>query len=278
MNGIIDVGGGLRGIYGAGVLDYCIDYGINFDYHIGVSAGSANLASFIAGQKGRNISFYCEYPSRIEDMSLYNFMKSGSYINLDYIYGELSNTDGENPLDYSTMKAAKKPFIIVAMNALTGGVKYFTMKDDMQQDEYDPLKASSCVPVVNKPYVIDKIPYYDGGMVDPIPLKKAFEDGCDKLVVILTRPKNYYRNSKKDRMFSRLIEHEYPQAAKTMRHRAEIYNTQLDLAKHYEAEGKVLIISPDDIGNLGTLTKDQKTLESLYEKGYKDAEAIKKFL
>ena len=49
--GLIDVGGGLRGAYGAGVLDRCIDDGIRFDYCIGVSAGSANVAAFLGLQR-----------------------------------------------------------------------------------------------------------------------------------------------------------------------------------------------------------------------------------
>ena len=61
MKAIIDVGGGLRGIYGAGVLDYCIDHHLDFDECIGVSAGSANMASYIARQKGRNYPFYLDY-------------------------------------------------------------------------------------------------------------------------------------------------------------------------------------------------------------------------
>ena len=47
--GVVDVGGGLRGIYAAGVLDYCMEHGIRFDLGIRVSAGSANLASYAAG-------------------------------------------------------------------------------------------------------------------------------------------------------------------------------------------------------------------------------------
>ena len=42
--GVVDVGGGLRGIYAVGVLDYCMDHQIHFDLGIGVSAESANLA------------------------------------------------------------------------------------------------------------------------------------------------------------------------------------------------------------------------------------------
>lgn len=104
MTGIVDVGGGLRGIYGAGIFDYCMEQGIHFDYCIGVSAGSANVCSYIAGQKGRNYQFYTDYSFRKEYMSMKNLLRQGSYINMDYIYGELSNTGGENPLDYEKLK------------------------------------------------------------------------------------------------------------------------------------------------------------------------------
>ena len=92
--GVIDVGGGLRGVYAAGVFDYCMDQKIQFDLGIGVSAGSANVASYIAGQKKRNYAFYTDYPFRREYMSLRNFLFKKSYLDLDYIYGKLSNTGG----------------------------------------------------------------------------------------------------------------------------------------------------------------------------------------
>ena len=98
--GVIDVGGGLRGVYAAGIFDYCLDENIQFDLCIGVSAGSANVTSYIAGQKKRNYAFYTEYPFRKEYMSLRNFLFKKSYLDLDYVYGTLSNADGENPLDY----------------------------------------------------------------------------------------------------------------------------------------------------------------------------------
>ena len=83
--GIVDVGGGLRGIYAAGVLDYCMDKGIRFDLGIGVSAGSANLISYAAGQRGRNYRFYTDYSQRREYMGVGDFLKSGPYINMDYM-------------------------------------------------------------------------------------------------------------------------------------------------------------------------------------------------
>lgn len=144
--GVVDVGGGLRGIYAAGVLDYCMDKGIQFDLGIGVSAGSANLASYAAGQRGRNYHFYTEYSFRKEYMGMNDFLKSGSYINMDYLYGTLSNSDGENPLDYPALRDSRMEYYVVAADAETGGVRYFS-KDDVSQDNYDVLKASSSIPL-----------------------------------------------------------------------------------------------------------------------------------
>ena len=99
MIGIIDVGGGQRDIYGAGVLDYCMKFGIRFDYCIGVSAGSANLASYLSGQSSRNFRFYTDYSFRKEYMGIAQFLSTGNYINLDYVYSTLANSDSEDPLD-----------------------------------------------------------------------------------------------------------------------------------------------------------------------------------
>ena len=79
VTGIVDVGGGLRDSFGAGVLDLCHDEGITFDYCAGVSAGSANLASFVAGQRGRNYKFYTEYVFRKEYISLGNWIRHRNY-------------------------------------------------------------------------------------------------------------------------------------------------------------------------------------------------------
>ena len=143
MNCVIDVGGGLRGIYAAGVFDTCMEQDVQFDTCFGISAGSANAVSYMAGQKGRNYKFYTEYAFRKQYMSLGNLVKSGSYLDLDYIYGTLSNSGGEYPLDYRAMKASGKQLYVVATNAFSGRPVYFTL-DDMSQDDYGDRQAVSC--------------------------------------------------------------------------------------------------------------------------------------
>lgn len=277
MTGVVDVGGGLRGIYGAGIFDYCMEQDIHFDYCIGVSAGSANVCSYLAKQKGRNYQFYMDYSFRREYMSMKNLLRSGSYINMDYIYGELSNEGGENPLNYEEIKKSDAVLKVVAANAITGKPVYFEKKD-MFQDEYSIMKASCCIPLVCKPYRIQGVPYYDGGIADPVPLQKAFDDGCDKVVVILTKPIDTVRVPKKDAFPAKILKKKYPKAGEDLALRYKKYNDGVALAKKYEKKGDVLILAPDDLGGMNTLTKDKSAIERLYHKGYRDAKKIRSFI
>ena len=275
--GIVDVGGGTRGIFGAGVLDRFMELGIRADHFVGVSAGSANGASYIAGQRGRNYVFYTEYAFRKEYMSLENLLHTGSYLDLDYIYGTLSNEDGEYPLDYDAMMSDPCDFEIVATNAVTGRAMYFK-KDEIQRNKYDFFKASSCVPGIDKPYYVGKIPCYDGGLADPIPYKRAFRAGCDKVIVILTKPRDTIRNSGKDRALAVAIAGDYPKAAETWIGRAELYNRSVEEVFELERQGKILVIAPEDIGGLKTLSQDRAALDDLYQQGLKAADAAVDFL
>ena len=277
MIGVVDVGGGERGAYGAGVFDFCMEREIDFDVCVGVSAGAANLSSYVAGQVGRNFAFYTNYSFRPEYMGAGLAVRTREYTDLDYIYGGLSNSDGEYPLDYPAMVASGKRFFVVATDAQTALPVYFTM-EDMAQDDYAPVKASSALPLVNKPYPVHGKPCFDGGLSDPIPVRRAFEEGCEKVVVVLTRPRDFYRSADKDMRFARVIALRYPRIAEALVNRAGLYNLQLDLAKKFEREGRALIVAPDDIGDMATLTKDRAAIEGLYAKGMRDAFAIEEFL
>lgn len=275
--GVVDVGGGLRGSFGAGVLDYCMEQGIRFDFGIGVSAGAANISSYMANQKGRNFVFYTEYFQREQYMGVKNLMHTGSYIGLDYIYSSLSDHEGDYPLDWKKIRNDPRDMMIVATDANTGLPHYFH-KYDMRQDSYDPIKASCCVPVINRPYKVDGIPYYDGGLSDPVPYEKAFAAGCDKVVVILTRPEDYRRIPKNDKIIADLLHPHYPNASQAMRNRSVVYNQQVDACEYLQVQGKVCIVAPDSIGNMKTLTKDKDSIEALYYKGYEEAKSILNFV
>ena len=275
--GVIDVGGGFRGIYATGVLDYCQDNSIEFDLALGISAGSANLCSFVARQRGRNYTFYTQYAFRKQYASLRNFILGKGFFDVDYVYGTLSNSDGENPLDYPALRDNPTEFIVIATDAITGEAVYFD-KSAFSQDKYDPLKASSSIPFINKPYFIDGKPYYDGALGNPVPVEKAFELGCDLVVLILTKPESIPREQGSDPKLAKKIRKKYPKAAEQLCLRAQHYNEGVAIAQEYAKEGKAIIISPDDTCGVSTLTNDKESLKKLYEKGYADGQKIKEFL
>ena len=274
---MIDVGGGFRAIYGAGVMDRMMEDHVHVDHCYGVSAGSANMVSYISGQHGRSHTFYTQYAFRKEYASFDSYIKNHNYANLDYVYGTLSNHDGENPVDYEAFEKNPTGFTVVACNADDGSTKYFD-KSDVSYDNFDIMKASSAVPVACEPYVIDGVPYYDGGIADPIPVQKAIDDGYDRIVVSLARPKDTVREQKKDIGPTTIQKRTHPEAAEKLMNRYQTYNDEVALAKEYEKDGRVLILAPESMYGLNTLSKSFEGLERMYRAGYAAAAAIPAFL
>lgn len=275
--GVIDVGGGLRGVFGAGVLDRCLDEGVKFGACVGVSAGSGNMVAYLAGQRGRNRLFYTRYPQRKEYMSLRNLLEKGSYLDLDYVYSVLSNSDGEYPLDYDALVANPATLTVVATDALAGTPVYFR-KPDLKRDNFGILKASSDIPVVCQPCRWEGGTYFDGGIADPVPVQRAFDEGCERVVVILTRPRDYVRSFKRDRFAYRMLRRSFPRAAEALRLRALRYNLGVARALELEHEGRAVVVAPDDCCGVDTLTRDPASLERLYQKGYEAAAAAVQFV
>ena len=275
--GVIDVGGGMRGIYAAGILDTCLEQKVSFDYCIGISAGSANVVSYLAKQAGRNYKFYHDYSFRKEYMGIRNWLHTGSYINFEYIYGTLSNSGGENPLDFQKLLQNKAELIIIASDAVTGKIKLFH-KEDITKDNYRILMASSCIPGVDRPVRIGNSLYYDGALADPVPIQRAFDDGCERVLLILTKPVDEIKKPGKDLQLAKMIQKKFPLAAENMRLRAQRYNQGIRLAKELQRQGKVLILSPNNTMGVDTLKRDKTALHRLYQKGVQDGQRVSAWL
>lgn len=275
MTGIVDVGGGMRGVFGCGVTDFLLDNDITFDYCLGVSAGSANLASYVSRQRGRNYRYYTKYSLRPEYMSAFNFVTKHSFFDLDYVYSVLSDSDGEDPLDYKTLSQSNQIYKAVATNGETGEPHYFT-KDDFRQDFYEPLKASSAIPGVCKPISIDGTDYFDGGVSDPIPVEKALADGCDHVFLILTKPIDFVKKPEMFKSAYTKVLKNYPAIIKKLNIRHETYNNEIKKALELSKEGKVTIIAPDDGYSVTAFTRNIRELNHLYNEGYiKSGEILK---
>lgn len=277
MIGIIDIGGGLRGIYTSGIYDYLLDNNIEIDYCFGVSSGSANLINYVSGQRGRSKKFYQEYSFEKEYMGVGSYFKHGMLINLDYLYSGLSDSTGKDPLDYEAIKSSKIRYNTVSTDALTCTPRYFT-KDDLSKDDYTLLKACCALPVAcRKPVDFKGNKYFDGGLSDPIPYKKAFADGCDKLIICITLPKDYRKEPMPEWLVKILLS-KYPKIMDSVLKSHNSYNKGIEEIFELEKQGKALVIYPEECFGVDTITRDKEGMEKLYQLGYNDGKKIEEYL
>lgn len=268
----------MRSVYGAGIYDYLMDNDIYpFDLGIGVSAGAADLATYFARQRGRVLRYYTIYPKRKEYMGLWPLLRYGTFMNLKYIYEDLSLPGKEDPFDADAYTSSHTDMVFIATDAETGKPAYFP-KDALKKGEMTVLEASAALPVACKPIRFRGRSYFDGGISDPIPYEKAFSMGAEKVVVILTKPEDMLRDPQKDEWVVRRLQKKHPAAAETMRRRAETYNSQILGMRKYIESGKLLVVAPDDTCNVTTTKHRKDDILRLYDKGYKDAVKILPFI
>lgn len=275
--GLVAEGGGMKCAYNAGILDAFLDENITFDYCIGASAGSGNLASYLAGQRGRNLRFFTEHIHSPEYFGLRSLLKTGNLFGMDYIYGELTKAGGEDPLDYPAFARNPARYEAVVTNALTGKPEYFG-KDLVKQDDYRLVMASSAIPVVSRPVILNGVPYFDGGLSDAIPARHALEQGCQRLVIILSKSRGYVKKPQGMRLLYHLACRRYPNVVRAIRRRHLVYNQNLRDVMSLEREGRAFIFAPSESIHAGTYSMNEQKERELYELGLRDFAARKEAL
>lgn len=270
QTGLVLEGGGMRGIFTVGVLDYFMDHEIWFPYTIGVSAGASNGLSYASRQRGRsrfsNIDLLKEY----NYIGLRHFLRGRGYIDMNYVF--YVYPDRYYPFDYDTYFRSKDRFVMVTSNCLTGKAEYFEEKKDKER-LVDICCASCTLPVLCPVTYVDGVPMVDGGVCDAIPIQRAIDDGFHKNVIILTRNKGY-RKENKDFYLPGFIYKQYPAIREQLKLRYKQYNEVLDYIDRLEAEGKALVIRPESKMKVTRTESNPVKLEALYNEGYAVAEKL----
>lgn len=277
-SGLVLEGGGMRGIYTAGVLDYFMEQNLVFSDCYGVSAGACHLCSYLSGQKGRAYRISVDYLKDKEYCSLRSLITTGDLFGAKMCYDKIPNE--LNPYDYETFSVYGGRAYAVVTNILTGKAEYKPLRE-MHRDII-AVRASASLPLVSKNVYIDGIPYLDGGIADSIPILRSLRDGNKKNVIIMTKEVGYRRKPSSDMKAIRLFYHKYPALVRDMERRHIVYNRTLDFIEEHEKKGHLFVIRPKVNPNVGRLEKDEAKLRALYETGYEDAKAsfkeLKKYL
>jgi len=268
--GLIVEGGGMKCAYSAAVLDKFLDDGINFDYCIGVSAGSANAASFLAGQRNRNKRFYVDYVDDPDYFGIRSLLKTGNLFNLNHIYRDMSNSGGIDPLNYETLSKNPTQYVIVATDAKTGKPEYFD-GHRMKKDNYDLIIASCSLPgACHATKLSNGRKYFDGGVSDSIPVRRALKDGCDKVVVLSTKPRDFVKKPESMRLAYTILCCMHPNTVKSLNNRHIMYKQCQEDMFELEKQGKAFIYCPSKHLPMSTYAMDKEENMNLYKLGLSD--------
>lgn len=276
--GLVLEGGGLKGVYTAGVLDFFLDKGIEFSSCYGVSAGACSLCSFLSGQRGRAYHVSVDYLEDKNYCSLYSLLKTGDLFGADMCYRKIP--EELYPYDYESYGKYQGTFYSVVTNIESGQPEYIPIKD--MKKEIDAVRASASLPLVSRNVSFRGKLYLDGGISDAIPLRQSIKDGNHKNVVIMTKEIGYRRKPSSMTSLIRLRYKKYPKVYELMKNRHIAYNETLDFIKEQVKEGSTFLIQPKKASGVGRIEKDRTKLKALYEEGYQEAkecyEDLVKFL
>lgn len=270
-------GGTFRTVFTAGILDVFLDHEIMFPYIVGVSAGAINACSYVSKQKERTFRVLAEYRNDKRYMGFRNFIKDKSIFGLEFAYDTVPNK--LDLFDWETYHQHQGKLLFGVTNALTGEVEYMNALE--MDRRCMMLRATCAIPILFPEIKINNIPYYDGGLAEPIPIYKAIEEGFHKHIIILTHPKGYRKHLDNESKWAmRLLRKRYPKIVERLETRVNRYNETIEFCEQLEEEGKAFIFRPDF--TLKSMEKDVNLMRKGYnmglEQGNNKIRSVKEFL
>ncbi len=264
--GVVFEGGGMRGVYTAGVIEAFLERDFMPDYVVGVSAGASNGASYLSKQRGRALRCNIDYTDEPRYASLKSWIKTGSYFGMDFLFGEIPQH--YDPYDWDACRANPCAFKIGTTDIETG-LPHFFDKSDLDE-RFTVIRASCSMPLFSRPIEWQGHIYLDGGVTRPIPFEEALADGCDFLVVVLTQPRGYRKSPQKGLHIMEQALGHYPALIEAMSLRHEVYNRELAELSALEQAGKAFVLAPGEELKLDRMEKDGNRLKAAGRQGYLD--------
>ena len=268
LAGLVLEGGGMKGVYTAGVLDFFLDKGIEFSSVYGVSAGACHMCSYLSKQRGRALEVCVDYLDTRKYCSAESLLTTGDLFNVNMAYHLIP--EYLNPYDYAAFDRYEGKAYAVVTNIETGKPEYLRIRD-MKKD-IDAIRASASLPLVSRNVKYKEKRYLDGGLSDAIPICKSILDGNKKNVVILTKEEGYVRTPSSHLGLLKLRYLRYPKVYELMADRHLSYNDTMAYLEKQQKNGLAFVLRPKKKSEVGRIEKDAEKLKALYEEGYRDAE------
>ena len=276
--GLVLEGGGMRGLFSAGVLDALLELKeFSVNGIVGVSSGALFGVNYVSKQKERAVRYNKKYADDKRYMGLHSWITTGNAVNKDFAFYELPYK--LDVFDNETFKKAKTDFYVVMTNVESGKAEYVLIKDAFAQMEY--LRATSALPFASKIIEINGKKYLDGGISDSIPIDFCESLGYDKIIAVLTRPEGTYKEDKLGFLY-KLVYRKYPNLVNSLLNMATDYEKVLAKIKDLENKEKIFVVRPPEVLKIGRLEKNRDKIQKVYDTGLntglKELDNIVKYL
>lgn len=268
-NGLVLEGGGMRGMFTAGIIDVMMENNIQPDGLIGVSAGATFGCNYKSKQPGRVLRYNITYKDDPRYMGLRTWLKTGDFVSNDFSYHTMPYQ--LDIFDNETFKKNPMEFYVVCTNVDTGGPVYKKL-DSLDESQIDWLRASASLPVVSKPVCVGGYRLLDGGMADSIPLAYFQSIGYERNIVVLTQPQGFKKSRPSIYPLMKLALRKTPKIAEAMAKRHIMYNKELDYLAEQEKAGNTLLIYPEDVLPIGRTEQNEAKMRNVYNMGRKACE------
>ncbi len=277
--GLVLEGGGMRGLFTAGVIDVLLENKIHIDTTIGVSAGAVFGMNFKSGQIGRVLRFNLKYCQDPRYMSVRSLIKTGDIYGADFCYNQL--TYHLDPFDYREFGRSPMKFYVVCTD-LNSGKAVYHLCPNGTPDDMIWMRASASMPMVSRNVEIDGNVYLDGGVADPIPIRFAESLGFDKIIIVRTRPADEIYEPQAGMWYARRIYRKYPAFIKIFAERHILYQEQATYINNLEKNGKIFVIQPNKTLDVRVNENIPEKLQNVYDIGRSEAtiniESLKEYL
>ena len=277
--GLVLEGGGMRGLFTAGILDVLMENNVTFDGVVGVSAGATFGCNFISHQIGRTLRYNMSQRKNPKYMGIRSLIKTGDYVGGEYAYHVLPTK--LDVFDFEAFEKNPTEFHVVTTNVRTGEAIYHRI-DKVDYTGMEWIRASASMPIISRPVAIGDYEMLDGGIADSIPLKYFENEGFTKNIVILTQPKGFKKKLTKLMPVFKATMRKYPAIIEGMSIRHLMYNQELEYITQQQEAGKCLVICPSDTLPIGRTEQTPKKMQFVYDMGRKageeNLETIKRFI
>lgn len=271
--GLVLEGGGIRGAYTAGALEWLKDQGIRFDYHVGISSGAAYLACYLADRMDVAKKMATYYTCQKDVVGLKALMKCGHYVDYQKVFEE--DMMQKEHMRIHNIIENQLPMEVGCYDLAAGKTIYFNSSE--LDEDMKIIRGACALPIASAIVEVNGHRLLDGGITKMIPIERALEQQCTKCVVITTKPKDYVRKPSSGFIcgLMKIVYKECPQVAKDYKVRDKNYYAQRKIIDDMVEEGKAVNIYPSQTLKVSRWKGDPESCEKLYSLGYTDMEARK---